>query len=280
MADSLGTQLTELVTQMKSTINEHFMPALENMKQTFTDEMKEVEDWADDVEDAIEQVGIRIGDAFDELQEKLAAQVAATKSEADDCLEQIGNYQDQVSQTEEAVSGLVETANQHGSDLDGGLNETDDLTSSVQDSLSDRLDEWMDEIQTTLASIEENGGEVVGHFANLGEQFGEHVQQLGGRIGESIDTVTSHVGDTLENLTGGLEQLVGNQTENLVSNIAEALGGDVGGFIGTIGEFVSAGEEMSGIFDGGIGDILGSVEEVGKVIDGIKPVIDLAEALF
>lgn len=279
MAD-MGTQLAELATQMKTTIHDHFVPTLEGMKHKFDDEMHQMTSWADDIHEAIEEIRDTLPDQVRKMIENLHHRQDETKTEVEACLAQGQEYQDEVHQAEDSVHTLSETINNHGHDLQTGFESAQELGNTVQEEISHNLTEWMSAIDHTLGQADEHSNHIEQNFLHLGSEMAHGIADVVGQIGHATSFVTDHVAKSLDNFGSELDHMHGDQHEHLVGQIGEAIGGNVGGVISSVGEFIQAGEEMGDLFNGHIGDVLGSVEQVGNVINEIKPIIDLADALL
>jgi hypothetical protein len=135
-------------------------------------------------------------------------------------------------------------------------------------------------IEHTLAQTDEHASSIEQHVTHLGGEMAHGLADVVSHIGHAAQSVTEHVSKSLDEFGNDLDQMNGDQHEHLLDQVGESIGGNVGGVISVVGEFMHAGEEMHQLFDGSLGHILDSVKEVDKVIKEIKPVIDLAETLL
>lgn len=273
-------QLSELATQMKSTIQEHFVPTLEGMKHRFDTAMHDMTSWADDIHDAIEEIREKFprktrayADIW-QADEVHITEVFGTTIEAGQ------TYRDEVHQAEDSVHTLHETTSGHGTELHGGLETAKEVGHKVGEEVSHHLTDWMGGIEQTLAQADEHASNIEQHVTHLGGEMAHGLADVVSHIGNAAASVTEHVSKSLDEFGNDLEQMNGDQHEHLLDRVGESIGGNVGGVISVVSGFMHAGEEMHELFDGNLGHILDSVKEVDKVIKEIKPVIDLAEALL
>jgi methyl-accepting chemotaxis protein len=273
-------QLSELATQMKSTIQEHFVPTLEGMKHKFDTAMHDMTSWADDIQDALDEIHERLPKQAREVAQTWQHQATEIKDVFGQALEGGQAYKDEVHQAEGSVHTLHETTNGHGTELHGGLETAKEIGHKVGEEVSHHLTDWMGGIEHTLAQADEHASTIEQHVTHLGGEMAHGLADVVSHIGHAAASVTEHVSKSLDEFGNDLEQMHGDQHEHMLNQVGEAIGGNVGGVISVVGEFMHAGEEMHQLFDGNLGHILDSVKEVDKVIKEIKPVIDLAETLL
>jgi methyl-accepting chemotaxis protein len=273
-------QLSELATQMKSTIQDHFVPTLEDMKHKFDDSMHDVTTWANEIHDAIEQVRTTLTDQVHKMIDDLHHRQEEVKTDVAACMALGQEYLDELHQADGSVHTLHEASAGHGTELHTGLTAVQELGHKVQDEVDHHLTDWMGAIDQTLGQADEHAGHIEQNFLHLGGELAHGVSEVTSQIGHAASAVTEQVSKSLEEFGSGLEHMNGDQHDHLLNQVGESIGGNVGGFVSVVGEFMHAGEEMHHLFDGGLSGVLDSVQEVGKVIDEIKPVIKMAEALL
>jgi hypothetical protein len=273
-------QLSELATQMKSTIQEHFVPTLEGMKHKFDTAMHDMTSWADDIHDAIEEIRTRLPKEAHTVASAWHQQGSEIKEVFGHAIEGGQTYRDEIHQAESSVHALHETSTGHTTELHGHLDTAQDLGHKVGEEVSHHLTDWMGGIEHTLSQADEHASSIEQHVAHLGGEMAHGLADVVTHIGHATTSVTEHVAKSLDEFGHDLEKMNGDQHEHLLDQVGESIGGNVGGVISVVGGFMHAGEEMHHLFDGGVGHILDSVKEVDKVIKEIKPVIDLAETLL
>lgn len=273
-------QLSELAIQMKSTIQEHFVPTLEGMKHRFDTAMQDMTSWADDIHEAIENIRERIPKGVLSNAEILLSDAADIKQVFGEAVEAGQAYHGEVHQAEDSVHTLQETSNGHGAELHGGLESAKELGHKAGEEVSHQLTDWMAGIEHTLTQADEHASNIEQHVNHLGGELAHGIADVVSHIGQAAASVAEHVSKSLDEFGDDLEQMNGDQHEHLLNQVSEAIGGNVGGVISTVSGFMQAGEEMHELFDGNLGQILDSVKEVKKIIQEIKPVIDLAETLL
>lgn len=273
-------QLSELATQMKTTIQDHFVPTLEGMKQKFDDAMHDVTAWADEIHAALEQVRSTLPDHVRKMMDDLHHRQDEVKADVQACMSMGQEYLDELHQADGSVHTLHEASVGHGTELHTGLTGVQDLGGRVQEEVDHHLTDWMGAIDQTLSQADEHAGHIEQNFLHLGSEMAHGVANVTSQIGHAASAVTDHVSKSLDDFGHHLDQMNGDQHEHLLNVVGESVGSTVGGVVSVVGEFMHAGEEMHQLFDGALGGVLGSVKEVGKVIDDIKPVIKLAEALL
>lgn len=276
----MGVQLTELATQMKTTIHDQFVPTLEELKHKFDSEMHKMSSWADDIRNAIDDVRDSLPDHVHKMIEALHHHQDEVKKAVHTCLSQGQEYQDEVHEAEVSIHTLQETTHGHSVELHTGLGGNQEIGHHMQEEVSHHLTDWMGAIDHTLGQADEHIGQVEQSFLHLGSEMAHGVADVVGQIGHASSFVTDQVSKSLDNFGNHLGQMSGERHDHLISHVGESVGGSVGGVISVVGEFVQAGEEMGDMFHGSLGDVLGSVEQVTNVIHEIRPVIDLAEALL
>ena len=274
------TQLGELAIQMKSTIQEHFVPTLEGMKHKFDIAMEDMTSWADDIHDAIEKIREQMPSKIRVNADRLREDEATITELFGTTMVAGQSYRDGVQQAEDSIHTLHETSSGHVTELLGGLETTKEAGHKVGEEVSHHLTDWMGGIEHTLAQAGEHASNIEQHVTHLGGEMAHGIADVVSHIGQASASVAEHVSKSLDEFGGDLEQMNGDQHEHLLNQVSEAIGGNVGGVISTVSGFMQAGEEMHELFDGNLGQILDSVKEVNKIIQEIKPVIDLAETLL
>ncbi len=276
----MDVQLSELANQMKATIQDHFVPTLEGMKHKFDDSMHEITAWADEIHAAIEHVRSALPDLAHKMTEDLRHRQDEVKTDVQACLAMGQEYLDELHQADGSVHTLHEASVSHGTELHTGLTGVQDLGGRVQDEVAHHLTDWMGAIDQTLSQADEHAGHVEQNFLHLGSEMAHGLANVTSQIGHAASAVTDHVSKSLDEFGNQLDHMNGDQHEHLLNQVGEAVGTHVGGVMSVVGGFMHAGEEMHQLFDGSLGGVLDSVKEVEKVIDEIKPVIKLAEALL
>ncbi len=273
-------QLGELATQMKSTIQEHFVPTLEGIKHKFDAAMADMTSWADDIHDAIEEIRERLPRKVRAYADIWQADEAHVTEVFGTTIEAGQSYRDEIQQAEDSIHMLHETSSGHVTELHGGLETAKEAGHKVGEEVSHHLTDWMGGIEHTLAQADEHASSIEQHVTHLGGEMAHGIADVVSHIGQAAASVAEHVSKSLDEFGDDLEQMNGDQHEHLLNQVSEAIGGNVGGVISTVSGFMQAGEEMHELFDGHLGHILDSVKEVDKIIQEIKPVIDVAEALL
>jgi hypothetical protein len=130
-----------------------------------------------------------------------------------------------------------------------------------------------------LATLDTHHQTIVDALNTLHDNASQHASELATKLQQTGEAVTEHVNEVVQLHTGNATELLNQQKDHLVHAVGEAVGGDVGDLIGHVQGFGQVTDTLHGAFDGALGDVLEKVDEVGKLIESIKPVIDLAKKL-
>lgn len=280
-SQGMGAELTELVTQMKSTISEHFTPTLAKLREDFTKEYNHVSDWTQDVQRAIDDAGAKLDPPLTNAVDHVHKNQQLLKENFGKLTQEIHtNYVAHLHELEgQTTTQLGEAAN-HANDVIAKLGQLTEGHVAAQSEINHGLEEWLGNVDHMIGTLHEHEGHIGDSFNHLADQVSHTVDDLGGKLGHAGELVTDHINSALHGHGSELDQLLSGQKDHFISHIQEAAGGGVNQAMSLVGEFMHAGEDMGHVFDGGMGDVLGAVEQVTNVIHEIEPVLKTAKALL
>jgi hypothetical protein len=279
MAQGSGEQILELVTQMRGTVEQHFLPTMEELHNKLQTETQRVMDWLLDVAESLEPIQPKLHDAFQASQQKVDEVEALAKQELAETVQVVNAYVGHLHDAKGQAQELLNTAVAHAQDATEKLHHADDLHGTIGDAIAHALGDLQGQVGEHLTTLDSHEHAIVDALHALDSHAASHATDLAGKLQQTGEFVTEHVSSVVQQHVGNANELVSQQKDHFVSAIGEALGGHVGDVIGHVQGFVQTGESLGQAFDGGLGDVLQKVDEVGKLIDEIKPVIDLAKAL-
>ena len=274
-----GAELMELVTQMKGTIEQHFLPVMQEMQSKLDTESARVKDWTADVYHAAKEVPPALHEYFQAITQKLEETEHMAKDELAEAAQTLNGFASHMSEAHEHAQGLLNTALTHAHDVTEKLHTADDTHGAIGDHISHALGEWESHVTEHLGSLDTHHHTIVDALNALHDHATQHANELGAKLQQTGEFVTEHVGEAVQTHVANANELLSQQKDHLVHSVGEALGGHVGELIGHVQGFGQVTQTLHGAFDGGLGDVLEKVDEVGKLIDSIKPVIDLAKKL-
>jgi hypothetical protein len=279
MAQGSGEQILELVTQMRSTIEQHFLPTMEELHNKLQSETQRVTNWLQDVQHSAEQARPVLHDNYQKAQQRIDEMEAMVKQEVAESAQAFNAYVGHLHDAKGQAHELLNTALSHVHDATDKLHQADDVHASIGDTVTHALGDLQGQVAEHLTTIEGHHHAIVDALHALDSHANAHATDLGAKLQQTGEFVSEHVASVVQLHVGNANELLAQQKDHFVSTIGEALGGHVGDVVGHVQGFVQTGESLGQAFDGGLGDVLQKVDEVGKLIDEIKPVIDLAKAL-
>jgi len=274
-----GAELMELVTQMRGTIEQHFLPVMNEMQTKLDTESSRVKDWLADVIHAAKEVPPALEASFQGITQKLEETEHMAKDELAEAAQTLNGFAGHLNDAKSHAHDLLNTALAHTHDVTDKLHSADETHGAIGDTISHALGEWESHVTEHLATLDTHHHTIVDALNTLHDHANQHVTELSTKLHQTGESVTEHVTEVVQLHTGNATELLNQQKDHLVHAVGEALGGDVGDLIGHVQGFGQVTETLHGAFDGGLGDVLEKVDEVGKLIDSIKPVIDLAKKL-
>ena len=274
-----GAELMELVTQMKATIDQHFTKTISDLHDKVQTETGRVNDWLLDIEHALDEATPGIKESFHTASAKIDEMEALVKNEMTETAQAVtayvGHLHDAKGQAHELLGNAVSAAH----DVTDKLHAADDMHGTIGDALAHALDDMHTQVNEHLTTLDGHHHTIVDALHALNDHANTQTTDLVQKLTQTGEFVTEHVQTTVQIHLTNTNELLGQQKDHFVSSIGEALGGHVGDVIGHVQGFVQTGESLGHAFDGGLGDVLQKVDEVGKLIDEIKPVIELAKKL-
>jgi phage-related protein len=274
-----GAELTELVTQMQATINEHFFPTLSELEKKVEAETSRVQDWLHDIADAIKAAQPVATAGFAHCRDEIGKAEQAVKAELDHCVQTINGFVGHLHDHKGKAQELLGTALAGVADSVDKLHLAGESHAATHEQLAQKLSELSSHTDDSLATLATHHEQIIGSVATLGDQATQHFADVGAKLAQAGEFVTEHVSQTVQGHVANVGELVNAQKDHLLHAVSDVLGGDIGGFIGDIEGFMQAGEQLGQVFDGGLGDVLGKVDEVTGLIEQIKPVLDVAKEL-
>lgn len=274
-----GAELMELVTQMKATIDQHFTKTITELHDKVESEVNRVNDWLLDIQHALEEATPGVKESFHSASAKVDEMEALVKSEMTETAQAltayVGHLHDAKGQAHELLANAVSAAH----DVTDKLHAADDMHSNIGDAIAHALDDMHGQVNEHLTTLDGHQHTIVDALHALNDHANTHATDLVQKLTQTGEFVSEHVQSTVQAHLTNTNDLLSQQKDHFVSSIGEALGGHVGDVIGHVQGFVHTGESLGHAFDGGLGDVLQKVDEVGKLIDEIKPVIELAKKL-
>jgi hypothetical protein len=274
-----GAELMELVTQMKGTIDQHFTPTIKDLHDRVQTEVDRVKDWLNDLAHSVDDANQSVPQSFHSASAKIDEMEALVKSEMTETAQAVttyvGHLHDHKGQTHDLLNNAVSAAH----DVTDKLHASDDMHASIGDAISHALDGIHTQVNEHLTTLDGHQHTIVDALHALNDHANTQTTDLVQKLTQTGEFVTEHVQSTVQTHVTNGNDLAGQQKDHFVNSIGEALGGHVGDVIGHVQGFVQTGESLGHVFDGGLGDVLQKVDEVGKLIDEIKPVIELAKKL-
>jgi gas vesicle protein len=274
-----GAELMELVTQMKSTIQEHFLPTMQALHDKVQTETERAGDWLNDVKHAAEEAQPVLHESFQTAQQKIEEMEGIVKTEVDETAQAITTYVGYVHEVKGHAHDLLNTALAHAADVTEKLHAADETHASVGDTISHAMGDWTSQVQQHLTTLEGHHHTIADALHAFNEHANTHVNDLTTKLQHTGEFVTEHVSTTVQLHVTNTGELLEHTKDHYISQVGEALGGHVGDVMGHVQGFVQTGEQLGHVFDGGLGDVLQKVDEVSHLIESIKPVIDLAKKL-
>ena len=274
-----GAELMELVNQMKGTIQEHFLPTLKGLQDKVDTESARVTDWLADINHSVQDATPALHDSFGAAEQRLSELMRESGDVMNATLKAVGEYGTVVLTVTGQVHDLVQAAVQHTTDVTEKLHASDETHGAVADQIAHALGDWTGHVTEHVSTIDGHHHTLVDAMHVFTDNANTHVTDLGSKLQQTGEAVTEHVATVVQTHTSTAAELLSQQKDHFVHAVGDALGGHVGDVIGHVQGFVQTGHELGGAFDGGLGDVLEKVDEVGKLIDSIKPVIDLAKKL-
>jgi len=274
-----GAELMELVNQMKGTIQEHFLPTIKGLQDKVDAESARVIDWLADINHSIQDATPALHDSFASAEQRLSELMKESGDVMAQTVNVVTDYKTHVALVTGQVHDLLQTAVQHTTDVTEKLHASDETHGTVADQIAHSLEAWTGHVTEHVSTIDGHHQTIVEAFHGFTDHANTHVTELTAMLHQTGETVTEHVATVVQTHTANAAELLSQQKDHFVHAVGDALGGHVGDVIGHVQGFVQTGEQLGGAFDGGLGDVLEKVDEVGKLIDSIKPVIDLAKKL-
>lgn len=275
----IGAALNQLIHEMSNALSGNLIPALNEMTHKFDQEDQRVTDWSNDVHHALEETQQAwkafTATAMEELHEA-GATVEATLPD----VEQNAHQYDQKLAEAQAEIGTV-SANyaEHASQLTDHLGALGEHHLAMEHEVEHHLTEWSGNVTGMLHTMDEHRAHITDAYDHVTHQVASHVEDIGAHIQSASGMVNEHVSAMVTHHASAVADLLHNSKDHLISHVGEALGGVVGESMSALEGFMHTGEELGHAFDGGLGDVLGVVESVAGIVDGIKPVIELAESI-
>ena len=272
-----GQQLVDLLTQMRSTINEHFIPTLEKLRGDFEHEMKAVADWTDEVTTAIDHTSQTCTSEVNKAMDAIHHGQQDVKTDSAHCSETIHGHSSTVQEANTNAHTAAETSTGHLADVTSKLGEAEEAHGHATEEIKSHSDSWQSDIDHKSSEVNAHAHTIDSHFSQAGEQVLHNMNDLGSQLNHTSETLTSHVSTTLESHDSALQQLVSEQGQNFIHGIGGELGGHAGDFMSTIGQFMEAGEKLGETFGGGTQEVLDDIQKVTQIIDTIKPILDFIQ---
>ena len=274
-----GAELMELVAQMKGTIQEHFLPTMQGLHDKLDTEMGRVGDWLADIEHSIQSAEASLNAAFLASQHKIEEMEGIVKQEVAEVAQVVQTYVGHIHDSKGKAQELLTNAMAHTADVTDKLHSADDAHTQAGDQITHMMGEWMTNTTAHLATLDTHHQTIVDALHGFHDNANTHVTDLTAKLQQTGEAVSEHVQTAVQQHVTNAGELLNQQKDHLVHAVGEALGGHVGDLIGNVQGFVHTGEQLGSAFDGGLGDVLQKVDEVGKLIDEIKPIIELAKKL-
>lgn len=274
-----GAELMELVTQMKGTIEQHFLPSMSDLENKLTTETGRVSDWIADIIHALNEAQPGVKESLHTASAKVDEMEALVKNEMTETAQAVtayvGHLHDAKGQAHELLNNAVSAAH----DVTDKLHVADDTHGNIGDTIAHALDDMHTQVNEHLTTLDGHQHTIIDALHAFNDHTNTQTTDLVQKLTQTGEFVTEHVQSTVQAHLTNTNDLAGQQKDHFVSSIGEALGGHVGDVIGHVQGFGQTGESLGHAFDGGLGDVLQKVDEVGKLIDEIKPVIELAKKL-
>ncbi|HET7402708.1 MAG TPA: hypothetical protein VFJ62_13020 [Usitatibacter sp.] len=275
-----GAALNQLIHEMSGSLTSHLIPALEDMKRKFDDEEQRVLDWGNDLLHAVDETEQAwkafAASTLQDLQSidaNVEASVAGIQPDGT-------AFDGALNQAEEALAAVTGVYADHVGSLVEHFNDLVQHHGKLEQDIGQHLGEFAGTVTSALHTLDEHHGQIADAYQQVTHAVASGVEDVATHIGSTASAVTEHVTGILQQHAAGIADLVSSGEQHLVQHVGQALGETVGTSVSMLGEFMQAGDELGQAFDGGLGDVLGVVEHVADVVDGIKPVIELAEAIL
>jgi gas vesicle protein len=278
-AQGSGAELMELVTQMRGTIEQHFLPTIHELDGKMQSELLRVHDWIHDVADAIKEVKPKLHDDFQAAQQKIHGTEEVVKQEVDLVVQSITAFVGHLHDAKGQAHELLSTAVTHTGDVMQKLDHADETHATVGDQISHALGEITGHASDHLTTLESHHNQITEALNGLHEHADGHVTDLAAKLQQTGEAVTEHVTTLVQVHVSNAGELVGQQKDHLIGVVTEAVGGHANEMITHVQGFVQLGTELGHTFDGGFGDVLSKVEQISHLLEEIKPVIELVKEL-
>ena len=278
-AQGSGAELMELVTQMRGTIEQHFLPTIEELDAKLQSEMMRVHDWLHDVADAIKEVKPKLHDDFQAAQQKIHGTEEVVKQEVDQVVQSITAFVGHLHDAKGQAHELLSTAITHTGDVMQKLDHADETHGMVGDQIGHALGEITGHANDHLATLENHHSQIAEVLNGLHDHASSHVTDLTAKLQQTGEAVTEHVASAVQLHVGNAAELIGQQKDHFLGVVTETVGGHATEMITHVQGFVQMGTELGHTFDGGFGDVLSKVEQISHLLEEIKPVIELVKEL-
>ena len=229
-----GNELTELVTQMKGTIEQHFLQTIHELQGKLDTEVGRVEAWLHDVTDAINEVKPIINDAFTKCDNEVADAETTVKGELDHTVEAINAYVAHLHDSKAKTQELLGNAIQHTTDAVDKLKHADDSHTATHDQITEALAGWTGNVDQMLVTLNNHQSHILDGFHTIGDQANQHLTELGTQLQHAGEFVTEHVTGVVQSHAQHAEEFVNTQKDHLVHGVGEVVRGKIGEFIGHI----------------------------------------------
>jgi methyl-accepting chemotaxis protein len=273
-----GTEIMELVTQMQNTIQQTFLPTMQELHSDFLKETQRVTDWVNDLSAAIKEAKPQIHEGFEAAVAALQHTETEIKKDVDDCTQAVNAFNSHVSESQGHMQELLGTTTGHASEVMDKLHTADELHQNAHDQISHELGDWTGHVHDVMQQLDEHHTQITSSLQAYHENADHHFTDLMSKYGAAGELVNQHVGQASDHHNTSVgEFLASNQ--DLSHSIGEELGGHVMDLIGDSDGFISTAADLGHTFDGSLGDILHTIEGISNLLKEIEPVIDAARAL-
>lgn len=274
-----GNELTELVTQMKGTVEQHFLPLLDQLEAAYNKESSSVKAYLEDLKKALQDAHQGADAAFTQSEAALRTQTTSEAPEVIAVAVALTQYQAHLHETGGKVQELVGNVISQSTDLSEKLSHADEVHGATHDQIVGVFGNWNTNVDGILTALTGHEHEVTEGWHLLGEQTNGHATDLMSKLQQAGELVTQHVTTVVQLHAQHSEELVSNQKEHMLQNVAEQLGGHAGDMISHLGEFGQVAQSAGHVFDGGIGEVLQGVDSVMNLVHPIEGVLKVVEEL-
>lgn len=274
-ANELAVSVRAIVATINTT-TDRYQCLIDHHFQQLRDGPTQLELLLDKLEATLDQADQQLA-GWESSLEKVGDRITSLSTKA---CETIGQTHGFFSQFQMDLNQITTQFNESYQQIAAQFGELTEQTQQTHEQTLESLDEWVKGTQGALQTLEQHRNTLTQEFTELQEHGIKHFNTLGDDFNKLTDQTEQHLTDLKSHLDQSLQAMLNPLEQLWRHDIEHVLNDNAKNLSKIFDQFNAAGDQIDRVFDQNIRRILNQIEQVSKLLEAIKPVIDLANELI